>query len=134
MTRSKADQDYTSDFEEFWKQYPKRWSRDRGEYVKRKKYPAFETWLRLSEANRAKCLRVVRQILKHEGTPRDAVTWLNERGWDDIEENDRPAHHLPAELTQVVKRVENPAVDVNERRNQQMRALQAARARARSEE
>ena len=41
--------DYTPEFEKFWQAYPKRWNRDLGCYVKRKKYPAFQKWQKLSQ-------------------------------------------------------------------------------------
>jgi len=51
------------------------------------------------------------------------------RDWDLPEE---PGQHLPTEFTNVLKEVEKP-IDFEKRLNQNMCALHAARARARSE-
>ena len=77
--------DYSEEFETFWKAFPSRWNRDLSGYIKRKKWPAFEKWQKLSQAIRSDCLAKSRLIRLTEGTPRDCVTWLNQRGWDDIE-------------------------------------------------
>lgn len=99
--------DYTKDFEEFWKRYPKRWNRDLGCYVKRKKWPAFLAWQKLSKDIRAKCLARVHLIAKLEGTPRDCVTWLNQRGWDDFdrEEIKKMPIGLPREMIENLLKV-----------------------------
>jgi len=116
--------DYTDEFEIFWKIYPKRWNRDLGVYVKRKKWPAFEKWQKLSQVIRNDCLTKVRLIKQTEGTPRDCVTWLNQRGWDDIELPDKPQPKaLPAEIVPKLKVVESHIVNVNNERNQQQQAL-----------
>ena len=99
--------DYTPEFETFWKQFPSRWNRDLGISVKRKKWPAFEKWQKLSQAIRNDCLAKACLIKQSEGTPRDCVTWLNQRGWDDIELPDKPKPKaLPAALVPVMKTVE----------------------------
>ena len=77
--------EYSEEFETFWKKYPSRWNTEIGGYVKRKKWPAFEKWQKLSQAIRNDCLAKSRLIRLTGGTPRDCVTWLNQRGWDDIE-------------------------------------------------
>jgi hypothetical protein len=115
--------DYTSTFLIFWKAYPARWNQSLSLYVKRKKYPAFVAWQKLTPEIQQKCLRIVKVIKKTEGTPRDCVTWLNQRGYDDIDEPDIDAQTLPAELTDVLRRVDNPKVNVNNERNRQMRGL-----------
>ena len=119
---------YTIEFEMFWKAYPKRWNRDLGVYVKRKKWPAFEKWQKLSQAIRNDCLAKARYIKATEGTPRDCVTWLNQRGWDDIELAPLPKA-LPAEITPKLKKVESCIVNVNNERNKQIGKL-AAKGRA----
>jgi hypothetical protein len=131
MTKKQASLDYTPEFELFWKSYPSRWNKDfqGGSWVKRKKLPAFQSWQKLSEEIKAKCLRIVKQIKKSEGgATRDAVTWINERGWDDIEEanNDQ---HLPTSMTTVLKNVANETkpVNVNNERNRQLAALKGAK-------
>lgn len=126
MAKKKLEQDYTSEFELFWRNFPSRWNKDfqGGSWIKRKKRPAFEAWRKLSEEIRAKCLRVVKQIKKSEGgSVRDAVTWINQIGWDDIEENTGPIRHLPQAMTNGVKTVESTEVNANNERNRQMRAL-----------
>lgn len=80
---------YTDEFETFWKLYPARWSKDCGGgcYIKRKKSPAFKVWQKLPQDIRDKCIRIAKKIKNAEGGyVRDCVTWLNQEGWDDIEE------------------------------------------------
>jgi len=112
---------YTEEFETFWRQYPPRWNQNLSVYVKRKKCPAFKVWQKLPKEIRAKCLRIVKKIKKSEGTPRDAVTWLNQEGWDDIEEEWTPS--LPAGATISMKAVPEVAVNTNNERNRQMEKL-----------
>jgi hypothetical protein len=123
MKKPKPPKDYTPIFLIFWKEYPARWNQNLHTYVKRKKYPAFVAWQKLTPEIQQKCLRIVKLIKKTEGTPRDAVTWLNQRGYDDIDEPDLGAQKLPQELTNVFKRVDNPKVNVNNERNRQIRGL-----------
>ena len=115
--------DYTDEFEIFWRGYPRRWNNNLSMYVKRKKYPAFESWQKLSQEIRAKCLRIVKQIKKAEGTPRDAVTWINQRGWDDIDEPDKDAQRLPQSLVSGMKSVPEPRVNTNNECNKQIDLL-----------
>ena len=115
--------EYTEEFETFWLKYPKRWNRDLNAYVKRKKFPAFQKWQKLPKEIRAKCLRIVGQIRKAEGTPRDAITWLNQEGWDDIEDKWVPS--LPAGATISMKGVPEVAVNTNNERNRQMALLRS---------
>lgn len=115
--------DYTEEFERFWSSYPKRWNRDLGVYVKRKKWPAFEKWQKLSQAIRNECLAKARLIKATEGTPRDCVTWLNQRGWDDIELPAPKPKALPAEITPKLKVIESHIVNVNNERNRQTAGL-----------
>ena len=77
--------EYTKDFLEFWKKYPARWNSNLSVMVKRKKYPASLSWQKLSPEERRECLFKAKYIKQTEGVPRDCVTWLNQRGWDDIE-------------------------------------------------
>lgn len=113
--------DYTTEFEAFWKQYPKRWNRDLSCLVKRKKWPAFLKWQKLPQTIRNECLAKVKLIKRAEGTPRDCVTWINQRGWDDIElEKPKP---LPAHLVPKMKKVESHTVNVSNERNRQMANL-----------
>jgi len=77
--------EYTSEFETFWKKYPARWNSNLSVMVKRKKYPAFVSWQKLTPETQRECLFKAKYIKQTEGTPRDCVTWLNQRGWDDIE-------------------------------------------------
>lgn len=97
--------EYTEEFEKFWKAYPKRWNRDIGSFVKRKKFPAFEKWQKLSQTVRDECLAKSRLIRKTEGTPRDCVTWLNQRGWDDIELPKPKPEPMPANVVPIMKSV-----------------------------
>ena len=113
---------YTDEFETFWKLYPSRWSRNQHCYIKRRKAPAFKSWQKLSQEIRNRCLRIVKKIKRSEGEAvRDCVTWLNQEGWEDIEEP-QGGHHLPEELTNVFKEVHHH-IDLNERRNEEMEKL-----------
>ena len=122
---AKEIKNYTADFEQFWKGYPARWNKDfqGGQWVKRKKQPAFQSWQKLSDEIKAKCLRILKQIKRAEGgAVRDAVTWLNEKGWDDIKEAEE-VQHLPASMTaNVFKPIPKPP-DLNDARNKQMAGL-----------
>lgn len=127
MTKKQASLDYTPEFEQFWKDFPSRWNKDfqGGSWVKRKKEPAFRAWQKLPEEIKTKCLRIVKRIKKAEGgSVRDAVTWINQYGWDDIEEADK-GHHLPASMTNVIKNVANETkpVNINNERNRQLEKL-----------
>jgi hypothetical protein len=115
--------DYTTEFQTFWIKYPKRWNRDIGCYVKRKKWPAFEKWQKLPQSIRDDCLAKVHLIRRSEGTPRDCVTFLNQKGWDDIELEKPKPLPLPKELVPKMKIVESVEVNVNNERNKQIEAL-----------
>ena len=115
--------EYTEEFLYFWKLYPARYNFNRQRYIKKKKWPAFEKWQKLSKEIHKEILCKAKLIKDYEGTARDAVTWLNNRGWDDIEipENEL---HLPKELTdRVGKPVESHKVNVNNEVNRQKDAL-----------
>jgi len=118
---------YTQDFETFWSHYPKRWNKDLGLRVKRKKSPAFQKWQKLSKDIRAKCLSRVHLIAKMEGNAvRDCVTWLNQEGWDDFEQEElkKMPIGLPKELIEnLLKVVPDGTIDVNNERNKQMKRL-----------
>lgn len=123
---TKKPKKYTDEFEQFWKGFPARWNRDfqGGTWVKRKKYPAFEKWQKLPGETRAKCLRIIKQIKKAEGgAVRDAVTWLNQYGWDDINEINEieEAYHLPGSMN-VLKSVDT-TLNINNERNRQRKKL-----------
>ena len=109
--------DYTDEFQTFWVKYPKRWNRDIGSYVKRKKWPAFQKWQKLSQSIRDDCLAKVHLIRLSEGTPRDCVTFLNQRGWDDIELEKPKPLPLPPELMPKLKTVESHVVNISNVRN-----------------
>jgi len=116
--------EYTKDFEKFWKLYPKRWNRDLGIWVKRKKWPAFEKWQKLPKKIKQRCLEIVHLIKDAEGTPRDCVTWLNQRGWEDIETTSKTKIGLPREMIEgLLKDVPDVKIDVSNERNRQMRKL-----------
>lgn len=115
--------EYTPAFLIFWGGFPSRWNSNLHTYVKRKKYPAFESWQKLSPEIQAKCLRIVKQIKKTEGTPRDCVTWLNQRGWDDIDEPDLDVQRLPRSFTDSLKSIPETGINVNNERNRQMQKL-----------
>ena len=115
---------YTAEFEKFWGKFPKRWNRDLGITVKRKKMPAFIKWQKLSQEIRDECLEKAKYIKKAEGgAVRDCVTWLNQYGWDDITLPKKVEPILPVELTKVIKLVPNHRVNVNNRRNKNIKAL-----------
>ena len=115
---------YTDEFEQFWKGFPARWNKERGTYIKRKKGPAFVSWLKLQPDERAKCLRIVKKIKGAEGgATRDCVTWLNQDGWDDIDEPDLEAQSLPQELIPRFKTVSISRINTNNERNRHMNKL-----------
>lgn len=112
--------DYTEDFQVFWAKYPKRWNRELGCSVKRKKWPAFQKWQKLPKAIKSKCLSRVHLIKQFEGTPRDCVTWLNQRGWDDMEceELKKMPIGFPKEMIEnLLKEVPEITVNVSNERN-----------------
>ncbi len=113
---------YTPDFELFWQSYPKRWIRDLGIWVKRKKFPAFESWQKLTEEIRADCVAKRKLIKKHEGTPRDCVTWLNQRGWDDIDLPNE-GERLPKDMTDSLKIVKFDEVSTSDKVNRERKKL-----------
>ena len=115
--------DYTQEFETFWKLFPKRWHTGLGVYIKRKKWPAFESWQKLSQAIRNDCLAKARLIKATEGTPRDCVSWLNQKGWDDIELPKPKPKALPAAITPKLRTVESHIVNMNNKRNEQIDKL-----------
>ena len=83
---------YTEDFEMFWSLYPPRWDRNAIRLIKRKKEPAYEKWVLLSAEIRAECLLGASKIKSFEGSsPRDCVTWINQKGWIDM----RPKKKIP---------------------------------------
>ena len=113
--------DYTPEFMLFWKAYPARWNSNLSCMVKRKKYPAFLSWQKLSSERQQECLIKAKHIKRTEGTPRDCVTWLNQRGWDDIElEKPKP---LPSHLVPEMKTVESHVVNISNERNKQIAKL-----------
>lgn len=115
---------YTKDFEQFWLKYPKRWNKDLGLWVKRKKFPAFLKWQKLSREIRQECLEKVHLVKASEGTPRDCVTWLNQRGWEDIEIDDKTRKGLPLDMIEgLLKEVPTQDLNVSNERNRQMRKL-----------
>ena len=101
----KQVEDYTEDFLKFWKKYPARWNSNLSVMVKRKKYPAFLSWQKLSPDRQIECLRKAKYIKQTEGTPRDCVTWLNQRGWDDIELPEDKPKPLPTNIVPIMKGV-----------------------------
>lgn len=109
--------DYTPEFMAFWRKYPARWNSNLSCMVKRKKYPAFLSWQKLSPERQQECLAKVKYIKQTEGTPRDCVTWLNQRGWDDIELEKPKPLPLPPELVPKLKTVESHVVNVSNVRN-----------------
>lgn len=112
--------DYAKEFEVFWKLYPKRWSVSRHAYVKRKKYPAWLSWQKLDDDTQHEILLKIKLIKQSEGNyPRDAVTWLNQKGWDDIEFDQGYKPILPKELTENIGKIEHKVVDINDERNKQ---------------
>lgn len=116
---------YTREFEVFWRYYPDRWDRSMNKKIKRKKRPAFDKWLLLSDEIRHEILTKVKYIRQFEGAyARDAVTWLNQCGWEDIEF--KPAYQpvLPPEMLDVLKPVPDD-VDSNQRRTDNLRLLKA---------
>lgn len=120
---------YTPEFEEFWQGYPKRYQKGLSVWVKRKKQPAFESWVKLDDTIHVEILSKLRFIKSSEGdSPRDAVTWLNQCGWEDIE-LPKPKFKpiLPKQLTGEVLKDVPGLVNVNNERNRQTRALERSK-------
>ena len=115
---------YSKEFEVFWKYYPKRWDRSRNKLIKRKKFPAWESWQKLDDETRHEILTKLKYIKDFEGSAaRDAVTWLNQRGWDDIEFGEAWTPQLPKELTEGILKTSKHTVDINTERNRQRKGL-----------
>lgn len=115
---------YSDEFEVFWKYYPKRWDRTRSKLIKRKKFPAWESWQKLDEETQHEILTKAKYIKDFEGgAARDAVTWLNQRGWDDIEFSESWKPVLPAAFTDSVFKDLPKTVDIGIERNRQKNAL-----------
>ncbi len=117
--------EYSREFEVFWKCYPKRWDRSGHKLIKRKKFPAWQSWEKLDKDIQHEILTKAKYIKDFEGgAVRDAVTWLNQRGWDDIEFLEKWVPVLPKELTEnVLKDGRTIPIDVNDERNRQRKAL-----------
>jgi len=117
--------EYTREFEVFWKLYPTRWDRTCSVRIKRKKRPAFDKWQTLDEGTRHEILTKARFIREFEGgSARDAITWLNQYGWEDIEFKPDYVPILPKELTdEVFKKAKPRIINVNNERNRQKDGL-----------
>jgi len=115
---------YSEEFEYFWRVYPSRWDRDKSNRIKRRKAPAWEKWQKLDAETRHEILTKAKYIRDFEGTyARDAVTWLNQSGWDDIEFKPDWKPTLPDELLNAFKPVEDKKINLNNERNRQMDLL-----------
>jgi hypothetical protein len=116
------------EFEVFWKLYPKRWDRNRSRLIKRKKFPAWESWQKLDSDTQHEILTKAKYIKEFEGgSARDAVTWLNQRGWDDVDFPDSWVPRLPKELTDVC---EAPEEDHNDGRRRTLLLRQTDKLKA----
>ena len=119
---------YSKEFEVFWRLYPKRWDRGRNKLIKRKKFPAWESWQKLDEDTQHEILTKAKYIKDFEGSSaRDAVTWLNQRGWDDVEFPDSWVPVLPNELTDICKASEKNVVNMGLRRTALIRQIGAVK-------
>ena len=124
----KRQTEYTADFEMFWALYPDRWDRANSHRIKRKKEPAFEKWILLSNEIRAECLLGASKIKSFEGSSaRDCVTWINQKGWLDMRPKKRrplpqEIQDMAAGLLKSVPKEESMAVKAN----RQVRALMKA--------
>lgn len=78
------DNQYSEEFETFWKQYPKRWVVSSGKWVKVGKWEAREEWDKLSREEQTKALAVVKKVPAGRAT-QDAHRWLKHRRFDDYE-------------------------------------------------
>ncbi len=116
--------EYSKEFEVLWRYHPKRWDRSGSKLIKRKKFPAWESWLKLDSETQHEILTKAKYIKDFEGgAARDLVTWLNQRGWDDIEFSEKWTPVLPAELTENVFKDMPKTVNLNDERNRQKNAL-----------
>lgn len=83
-TSRKSKTGYTPEFEAWWKLYPKR------DGTKGSKFKASQSW---QAALRVTSVEVLMAALRHylttkrvlDGFPKDGVTWLNQRMWEDAE-------------------------------------------------
>jgi hypothetical protein len=74
---------YTSDFQDFWYDYPARVS-DAGMFVKVGKFDAFVQWKKLPDAIKQKCLMLVKnKMIKCGKFTQDACRFLSHRRWED---------------------------------------------------
>lgn len=124
MKKGKKKIPYTEEFEEgMWKPWPWRWNRDSGLFVKRRKRPAFEAWVKLSPEIRNECLTKVKYVKKAEGgAVRDLVTWLNQSGWEDIELPEEKPQPLP--ITPEMKQVPSAKPEsISDKVNRQKKLL-----------
>ncbi len=114
--------DYTPEFEQFWKSYPRR-QNSQGAWIREGKYEAMIIWNQMGAEDRKHALYAV--VIYEKGRPKlpkDACRWLKYRRYDDFDMPEEPGHHLPASMTNVVKAVPI-GIDHNDERNRQMRAL-----------
>lgn len=94
---------YTPIFEQFWKEYPPRWSDSKSVWKKCDKSGAFNEWKKLSLAEQTLALAKVASVEKSKYTP-DARKWLKHKRWEDVE-GEKPriqpqagVTHYPAKL------------------------------------
>lgn len=96
--------------------------------IKRKKAPAFEKWKKLSPEIRAECLLLAKDIKWAEGSSaRDCVTWINQKGWEDMRKKEEEKRPLPQEVQEIVnkllKKPDYKTVNFHDERNRQRKAL-----------
>jgi hypothetical protein len=129
MTKKQASFDYTPEFEQFWKHYPRR-QNSQGAWIREGKYEAMIIWNQMCVEDRKHALYAV--ILYEKSRPKlpkDACRWLKYRRYDDTDMPEEEGQHLPASMTTVLKNVANETkpVNVNNERNRQLAALKGAK-------
>ena len=110
---------YTSDFMKFWMAYPK--ILEGNEWRRRGKCEAAIVWEYMTAEDKAHAMYAV-QFEKPKPMRLWAKRWLADRLYDDVDMPDE-GDRLPEELTNNVFKVVRHHIDLNERRNTEMRKL-----------
>ena len=116
---------YTPDFMKFWFAYPqlKRIVNGKVKWKRVGKAEAAIVWEYMTAEDKAHAMYAV-QFEERGDYNLEAAHWLSKRRYDDIDMPEEEVHHLPEELTtNVFKTVRHHHIDLNERRNQEMRKL-----------
>ena len=78
--------EYSPEFLEFWKKYPKRWIASSGKYVKIHKKKAWKVWKGLSAEDKACALKHAHKKSSTSQYVPDAFRWLRDGVYEDWED------------------------------------------------